>query len=70
MTPSENAFGKGTDYTLEMELCMDVWLNGCMMNDSKRLSKCIYTATPGFFTCNHTVMHSYLTTVETGIINI
>ncbi len=64
-----NAFGNGNDYTFEMELCMDVWLNGCMRNDSKRLSRCIYKAISGFITFNHTVMHSYLTATETGIIN-
>jgi hypothetical protein len=64
-----NAFGKGNDYTFEMVLYMDVWLNGCMRKDSKRLSRCIYKATSGFITFNHTVRHSYLTTAETGIIN-
>ena len=64
-----NDFCKCNDYTFEMELCMDVWLNGYMRYDSKRLSRCIYKATSGFITFNHTVMHSYLTTAETGIIN-
>ena len=64
-----NAFDKVNDYTFEMELYMDVWLNGCMRNDSERLSRCIYKAISGFITFNHTVMHSYLTASETGIIN-
>ena len=57
---------KWNDFTFEMELCMDEWINGYLRNDSKRLSKCIYTATSGFITYNHTVMHSYLTTAKTG----
>jgi len=59
----------GNDYTFEIEIRMGLWLNEHMSKNSKRLSKGIYPATSGFITCNHTVMHSYLTTAETGNIN-
>ena len=45
-------------------------MDGWMKNDSKRLSKCIYTATFEFITYNSTVMHSYLTTAKIRNINI
>jgi hypothetical protein len=48
---------------------MGAWLDGCIMNDSKSLSKYIYTANSGFITYIRTTIHSYLATAETGIIN-
>ncbi len=52
------------DFTFEMELCMDVWLNGCMRNDPKKIIKMhLYK----FFWLEY--IQSYLTTAETGKIN-
>ena len=42
----------GNDYISEMVICMGAWLDGYMRNDSKRFSKCIYTARSGFITYN------------------
>jgi len=57
------------DFTFEMELCMDVWLNGCMKNDPKISSKGIYIITYGFSTYNHPVIHSYLAKAKVIKIN-
>jgi len=53
----------------EMLICMSAWLDECMRNDSKRFSKFIYTADPGFITYNHTVMHSYFNSADIYNIN-
>ena len=60
---------QGNDYNCENEICMGAWLDGCMRNGSKRLSKSIHTAASGFITYNHTVKHSYLATAEIGNIS-
>jgi hypothetical protein len=59
----------GNDYMCEIIICKSAWLDGCMRNDSKSLSKFIYKTTSGFITYNHTIRHSYLTKAESGITN-
>jgi len=68
---------QGNDYDCENEICMGAWLDECMRNGSKRLSKSIHSTASGFITYNlsqtpgrHTVMHSYATRVEIGNISI
>lgn len=57
------------DCLSEKVICMIGWLDECMRIGSKGLSNSIHTAAFKFITYNHTVMHAYLTTAETGIIN-
>ena len=60
-----------------MGLCMGAWLNGCMSNDLKRLSRCIYIVNSSFISYNpvesqakHRAIHSYTARAENGYIII
>ncbi len=55
---------------------MGAWLNVCMSNDSKRLSKCFYIVNSSFSPYSPvesqaelTVIHSYADRAETGNVN-
>lgn len=52
-----------------MNLCMGAWLNGCMSNDSKKLSNSIHPAAFKVVTYSHTNIHSYSITAEIGKID-
>ena len=60
-----------------MDLSMGAWLNGCMSNDLKRLSKCIYIMNSSFIPYNpvesqaeHTAIHLHTARAENGYIII
>jgi hypothetical protein len=62
----KNFYKQENDNIFEMEICMSLWLNGCMRNDLIRLSKFTTTTVTGLITGNHATIHPCLTTVMIG----